>query len=371
MEVVRSGFMPPWLPDGDGPRFHGERGLQGEEIETLDTWLANDAPLGDGPEPELPPFARWPLGEPDQVLEVDGFVDIPAEGSGVLHTVVMPLAIEKPKHLVAVQFSPSTPRALHGAGWLFDLTGYGLRTDSRSVGTGYRDMGGVGMNTIGALGGWSPGREAIRLPQSYGFPLEGEGALVTQLHFNGTGKPERERSRVGLYFDDRENLTPVMDLIMGSLCVDIAPGDANYIVTDEITLPVATELIGLYPKARFVCSRLQVSALTTDGDSLPLLKISDYDFNWLEPFWCIEPRPLPAGTRVRMEFVYDNSSTNLRNPHHPPRRIQLGRDAEDEMAFLMLYLAAGTPGDLEALESLHRRGFQERIRDRAEWRESR
>jgi len=98
-----------------------------------------------------------------------------------------------------------------------------------------------------------------------------------------------------------------------------------------------------------------------------LLSISDYDFNWLEPFWYVEPRELEAGTKISLEYIYDNSAANLRNPQHPPQRVGLGRNAEDEMAFLMLYLATDDPVDLEALEAQHRQGFLDRIQDRRDW----
>ena len=367
LEVTHSGFMPPWLPDADGPRFKGERGLSEEELALLTAWVEGGGPVGDGPEPTAPAAEAWPLGPPDKVLETGGWVDIPAEGDGVLHTVVLPTSLEVERDLVAVQFLPSTPRALHGVGWLWDLTGYGLRADESYPGPGFREMGGAGMNTIGALGAWAPGRTAIPLPAGYGMPVEGDGAFMVQLHFNGTGKPEQESSKLGLYFADSPREKTVMDFIMGSLRVDIAPGDSAYLVTDEITLAADAELLGLYPKARYVCSRLRVTAVPPGGGFETLLSISDYDFNWLEPLWYVEPRALEAGTRISLEYIYDNSAANLRNPQHPPQRVGLGRNAEDEMAFLMLYLATDDQEDLEALEAQHRQGFLDRIQDRRDW----
>lgn len=371
VEVVRTGFMPPWLPDDRGPALRGRRGLTEEEVEVLAAWVAAGAPQGDGPDPTPPAAEPWPLGEPDLVLEGEGWVDIPPEGDGILHTVVLPASLGEERDLVAVQLRPSTPRALHGVGWLFDRTGYGPAADAGYPGPGFREMGGVGMNTIGALGAWAPGRAALPLPGEHGFRVGGDGAFLVQLHLKGTGKPERERPSLGLYFAEEPRSRPVMDLIMGSLCVDIPAGDPEYLVTDELVLPVSTELVGLYPKARYLCSRMVVRAEAPDGTVEVLLSISDYDFNWLEPFWYEEPVQLAAGTRLLLEFVYDNSSGNLRNPSHPPQRAGLGRDADDEMAFLMLYLAPDEASDLEVLEALHQQGFRDRIEARRAWQEGR
>ena len=49
---------------------------------------------------------------------------------------------------------------------------------------------------------------------------------------------------------------------------------------------------------------------------------------------CAEPIRLPADTRIEMEFVYDNSAANPRNPNSPPQRVTWGPGVEDEMAGL-------------------------------------
>jgi len=41
--------------------------------------------------------------------------------------------------------------------------------------------------------------------------------------------------------------------------------------------------------------------------------------------------PLPAGTRIEAECVYDNSAANLKNPSKPPRIVFSGFETTDEM----------------------------------------
>jgi tetratricopeptide (TPR) repeat protein len=43
---------------------------------------------------------------------------------------------------------------------------------------------------------------------------------------------------------------------------------------------------------------------------------------------------LPAGTTIEMEFTYDNSAANVRNPHRPPARVTFGQDSRPEMGNL-------------------------------------
>jgi Flp pilus assembly protein TadD len=55
-----------------------------------------------------------------------------------------------------------------------------------------------------------------------------------------------------------------------------------------------------------------------------------------------------------MRFHYDNSAENPRNPNHPPRRVQAGNEARDEMSHLWLQVLPRGAGD-------HRRRIQEAI----------
>ena len=45
---------------------------------------------------------------------------------------------------------------------------------------------------------------------------------------------------------------------------------------------------------------------------------------------------LPKGTRVELEYTYDNSKDNPRNPTSPPVRVHWGEQTTDEMAVLFM-----------------------------------
>ncbi len=67
-----------------------------------------------------------------------------------------------------------------------------------------------------------------------------------------------------------------------------------------------------------------------DGRSEILLLVTGYDFNWQTTYRFAEPRPLPAGTRLRCTATYDNSGGNPLNPD-PTRDVSWGRETTDEM----------------------------------------
>jgi hypothetical protein len=174
-------------------------------------------------------------------------------------------------------------------------------------------------------------------------------ALVLQLHFHPTGRPETDQSAVGLYFTDTPPRTRVMDIPLGSRAIDIPPGERHYRVRDHFTLPVAVRAVGIIPHAHYICREMEGVAVLPDGSRRPLIRIRDWNFNWQEQYRYSQPVPLPAGTRLEMEFTYDNSEDNPRNPNSPPRRVTWGPGTTDEMAGLHVQVIPENSEDLPEL----------------------
>ncbi len=107
--------------------------------------------------------------------------------------------------------------------------------------------------------------------------------------------------------------------------------------------------MGVIPHAHYICKEMRGTAVLPDGRRRVLLHIPDWNFDWQGQYWYPEPVRLPAGTRVEMEFGYDNSADNPRNPNHPPKRVEYGPSSTDEMAGLHLQVAPVRESDLEEL----------------------
>ena len=63
--------------------------------------------------------------------------------------------------------------------------------------------------------------------------------------------------------------------------------------------------------------------------------IDDWDFNWQMNYMFKEPIAVPAGSKVRVVAVYDNSTNNRFNPNSPPKRVTWGEQTTDEMFLLV------------------------------------
>ena len=150
------------------------------------------------------------------------------------------------------------------------------------------------------------------------------------------GKPEEEQSVIGLYFAKEPPRRTLAALTLRSRKLDIPAGEKAYRVTDFFTTPIDVEAIGIVPHAHLLARNIRADAKLPDGTVKPLLWIKDWDFNWQGQYQYKKPVLLPKGTRIEMEFTYDNSSENPRNPSRPPKRVTWGEQTTDEMALLWL-----------------------------------
>lgn len=351
-QAVRDRRMPPWKPQPlPGISFEGERRLSEAEIRTLAAWARQPA---EGPgRIDLPPRAEWILGPPDAILEMPEPYAISASASDLYQCFVIPLPPGAERWVRAFEFQPGNRRIVHHALALIDSSGEARRRDAAEPGPGYRCFGVPGFLPSSALGGWSPGNRAYEYSSGSAARRPARGDLVFQIHYHSTGKPESDRSRIGLYFSATAPTRPLLDLPLGSRQIDIPPGAPRYRVRDHFTLPVDVTIDSVIPHAHYLARRLRARAVLPTGSRREILRIDDWDFNWQESYRYRQPLTLPAGTRLEMDFTYDNSSRNPHNPSRPPRRVRWGPETTDEMAGLHLSLTPVHPPDrAELLQSL-------------------
>jgi tetratricopeptide (TPR) repeat protein len=336
--LTTSRFMPPWLPEHGDVEFLGERGLSDEEIARIRRWVEQGAVEGDAADlPPLPAFTEgWQLGEPDVILSMPEPFTVPAEGVDVFRNFVLPIPVSTPRWVKAVELRPGNPRVVHHAVMQVDRSRASQRRDEEDPRPGFPGMDMAGSGPPGGqLLGWTPGKIPI-VDERLAWRLEPGSAMVVQLHMLPSGKREQVSPKIGLYFTDNPPSEEAFSLLMRNDNIDIPAGAADYVIEDSLTLPVAVQALGIYPHAHYLGKSIEAWATLPDGRKQWLINIPRWDFNWQDDYRYRQPLPLPAGTRIDMRFVYDNTSANPLNPHDPPRRAVFGNRSTDEMATLTI-----------------------------------
>jgi tetratricopeptide (TPR) repeat protein/mono/diheme cytochrome c family protein len=352
VELTESRQMPPWKPAGGfGGPYVGERRLTNEEIATLAAWVAEGA--SEGNPADLPPVPSWPegwqLGIPDLVLTMSEPYTVPADGPDVFRNFVLPIPIGDTKYIAALEFRPDN-RVAHHANLRIDQTRSSRERDEQDPRPGYEGpISPHAQYPDGHFLGWTPGQLTPRAAEGMAWRLEPGSDLVIQIHMRPSGRPESIQPSIGFFFtDERPARTPVM-LRLGRQQIDIPPGESHYVTQDRYTLPVDVHVYGVQPHAHFRAKEVKGFATLPDGTTRWLIFIPNWDFNWQDVYRFAEPVFLPRGTTLSLEWTYDNSSANPRNPDHPPRRVLYGQNSTDEMGDLWVQVLPDAPQGREIL----------------------
>jgi Tfp pilus assembly protein PilF len=356
--VTSSRFMPPWLPDAGYGDFEGERRLTGEEIRTISAWSAAGAPEGSaGQIPESPRFSgNWRLGEPDLIVQAPAAFRVPASGPDVYWNFVLKAGIPSARYVRAIEIRPGDRKVVHHANLLVDRTGSAhLREAAPGAGFGGMDLAVMRspFDPPGHFLFWKPGSAPHQEPPGFVWQLDPGDELVLNVHLHPSGKAEEIRPLLGLYFTDQPPTRfPLLVQLENNRALDIPSGARDFVVKDEFRVPLDSDVLAIYPHAHDLGRLLEAYATLPDGARQWLIRISDWNRAWEAVYYYRAPVFLPKGTVVSMRYHYDNSAANVRNPNQPPRRVQAGNKATDEMAELWLELLPRGTGD-------RRRGLEE------------
>lgn len=343
--VVQQRVMPPWKADSRGEFLH-ERRLTSAQIATLQRWAALGAP--EGKRADLPPAPKftpgWALGPPDAVLQPAGTYKLDAEGRDVYRCFVVPTQFTGGRYVSAMDVRPGNRTVVHHVIAYLDTSGQARARDAREPGPGYTSSGGgIGFLPAGMLGGWAAGAQPARLPFGTGILLPRGADVVLEVHYHKSGKPETDRTKIGLYFS-RGSVPgviaavqqPVRYFPLANTGLRIPAGASDHEVRTEFTVPADVTVVNVFPHMHLLGRRMSVSATLPDGTEKRLIYVPDWDFNWQGFYTYKQPVRLPRGSRVRLVARYDNSAANPHNPHNPPRTITWGEQTSDEMCLAYL-----------------------------------
>ncbi len=358
-KAVKARYMPPWLPDGPTHAFLDERQLTDVEIDTIVRWAEAGAPAGDlatAPTPPPAPAEGWRLGRPDLVVKMKQPFAVPSGPADTFRVFPVSFSLaEVAKEVLAraripesdvlgvaaIEVHPGNLRTFHHAALWVDTSGVARQKETAAGGNGYESFGTPGFPAAVSLGIRVPGMTPRFLPPGIAasvMPLQGD--IAFHIHYRATGKPETDQSEVGIYFM-REPVKRVMDTLpLRSFKLDIPAGEPAFVVEDTLEIPADCILMNILPHMHYVAREVHVSAINPDGSTRALLDVSRWNFKWQDRYVYREPILLPKGAKIHARWVFDNSAANRSNPFSPPRPVQFGPDATDEMCAVDLGIVA-------------------------------
>jgi tetratricopeptide (TPR) repeat protein/mono/diheme cytochrome c family protein len=342
-DVTRRRYMPPWAPEAGYGDFVGERRLTDAEIRLIADWASQGASEGNASETPPPPnFTEgWQFGPPDVIIEAQHAYTLPASGPDVYWNFILPTAFGSTRYVRALEIRPGDKRVVHHANLYVDRA-HSTRRQEIAEGAGFPGMDvAIDRTTTEPDDGhflfWKPGGAPYVEPDGFAWRIDPGNDLVLNAHLQPTGKPEQVRPSIGLYFTDKPpEHFPMLVQLEHDGALNIPPGNRDFLVSDDFRLPLDVDVLAVYPHAHYLGHLLEGYATLPSGERKWLIRIPDWDPNWQGAYHYREPVFLPQGSIISMRYHYDNSAANPRNPNQPPRRVEGGNQATDEMGHLWL-----------------------------------
>lgn len=279
----------------------------------------------------------WQLGEPDLIVKFRAPYSLPLEDSDVFRNFVITNVTASDRYVRALEFRLGNRGVVHHAEFRLDESDVSLRRDHEEPEVGF---GGMDNPTAhypdGHFVNWVPGKRATELAEGLAWRLPAQADLVVQLHMMPSGIDEVIDPMIGLYFTDQPPALNPQMLWLGSRWLPIAADDSSFTTRDSYELPFDVEVMSVLPHCHFICNDIKAWATLPDGSEQWLAKNEKWDFYSQEEFNFKQPLSLPRGTTLSMEFSYDNSAHNSRNPNDPPQDIEFGPLSTNEMADLWI-----------------------------------
>jgi hypothetical protein len=310
--MVTMRHMPPWFADPQYGEFRNKRGLTDAQIDTIARWADGGAPRGEGTPPKAPEFkaSAWSARmtrEPDRVIELPFEYDVPATGEVPTFTTWVKLPLDREEFVQALELRPTNLNVVHHSS--ISLTN-GLPEGTR-LGTAPVFDGGPSLPGVPIRGDGSPFRAFS--PEEFGSPVlfyvPGGGVaqfpdglakrmrpgqyLAWGLHLKGSGKPEKSRFRLGLWYSRRDVHHEVHTWTVNQRRIvegrEIAPGAnppnipanaANWSMTGVLTIDENVTLYNLWPHMHYRGKDMRFELTTPDGKKETLLNVPHYNPHW-------------------------------------------------------------------------------------------
>ncbi len=356
--VVERREMPPWPADPTYRHYSQERVLNDTEIKTIVNWVNQGASAGDLTQAPVPPsYANGPaIQDPDLVVKMPAFTV--NTHHDLYQCFVIPTGLSEERFITAVEVIPGNEKVVHHVQVFMDPTGASLARDAATPEPGYTCFGGVFSGGSQLIGGWVPGAKASFYPRGIGAKLPAQAYIIIQVHYPGGINNQVDTTQVRFKLTKQKlrelTFSPILNYLgpagnfggleNGPLFI---PANTVKLFTARFDIPqnFHASAVSVFPHMHLIGKSIESFAVTPTGDTIPLVRINDWDFHWQLTYDFQKLIPLPGGSKLYARAVYDNTSANLDNPFSPPQNISGGDATTNEMLLVYFAYVAYQPGD--------------------------
>lgn len=338
--------MPPWPADEHYSTFIGQMCLRAGEKDTILRWLANvQTRASDASEDRIriPETVRY-YPEPDTLIPFGQPVRLKGDGIDKFFLVSVPFDFPKDTIIKSIAFFPGNYSLVHHVnGHLvqFDsidknvprgtlvLPNDSLDPEAAYTTLGLRNADGTFPTLTQSAFNYLPGVMPLNYPEGIGgFKTKKHiSFLLRDIHYGPAARDTSDISSIGIYYARKAPERITREIQMGTLGIsDIEPPlviPAGTIKKFRTRYPVTQDIsvLTVNPHMHRLGWSFKAYAYNDKGDTIPLIHIPRWDFNWQYFYTFVHPVHIPAGYVIQADGEYNNTINNPFNPNHPPKEI--------------------------------------------------
>lgn len=339
LEAVGTGYMPPWTAEIGYQAYTHERFMSAEEIATIVEWVNTGSQAGnlaDTPPPPIYTDEGFISATPDLVVQMDEYISAASATNDDYSCFSIPTGLLEDKKIRAYEIVPGNSEIVHHAVISIDANGtYPTNTSGFCTGP-----------VSGLLGIYVPGAVPSVFPSdgaefNLGRTLPAGSNIVFAMHYphGSAGMTDATEIRFFFYDDD----TPIREVYNDPLVENwniYLPANSTQEISSTFTSPVDVSILSVFPHMHFLGDFIESYAITAAADTLPLIRIPHWSFEWQEYYTFQNMVHISPGTMLYGRGIYDNTSNNPHNPNDPPIDVFAGLNSSDEM-FQIYYAYLG------------------------------
>ncbi len=342
--VTSSGEMPPWPPDTLYRSYAYQNTLNLDEITTIIDWITTGSPLGDTSLlPPMPTFSNSSqLGTADLELQIPTYISTATSNSDDYVCFSIPTSMMQNRKIRAIEVIPGNIQTVHHV--LVSIDPF----PNNSVVTTSNCMGPQGS----VIYSYAPGSSALIYPgtanTSFGVELPLNSSVSLAMHYPAGSAGQVDSTKVRFYFHPQGTI--IREVSNEFLINEGLFGPPFYLPPNQITEitgsygPTAQDysLMSVFPHMHLLGKDLICYAVTPSNDTINIVKINNWDFEWQGDYYFEKFLKVPAGSVIYAKGNYDNTASPT-NPN--PVMVQSGFNTEDEMFVFIFQFLAYQPGD--------------------------
>ena len=343
--VTSTGEMPPWPPDTTYRRFAYEKILSIDEISKITNWITAGVPLGDtNLLPQMPTFSNISnLGIADLEVQIPVYSSNASANSDDYVCFSIPSGLLQDRQVKAIEVIPGNIQIVHHVLVAIDEFGSSSTTITQNC------MAPIGDQVYT----YAPGSVPIEFPadssNKFGIEIPANSNISLGLHYPEGSFGQTDSTKVRFYFyPQNTNIREINTeyLINEGLPPDppffIPPNQITYISSTFGPIMNDISLMAIYPHMHLLGKDIQCFAVTPTNDTINLIRINKWDFEWQGAYLYKKFLKIPAGSMIYASGSYDNTSS-ITNPN--PVFVQSGLNTDDEMFVFIFQFLDYQPGD--------------------------